>query len=849
MSKNLPVLAGINCFKFRSGNNVFFPGNKETMEFKDGKTIAHELASSNGKAFMCFPDASAPGKIKRIGVLGTMKISAYQPDGGIEVEFTAESRARVLDANIDPLKVNVKPLTQRWEVTPELTALAQEALKSFVKILENSSVDSAESANTIAVLQKAAEDPLTFPDMLATCLKRQSAMDQSHQLELIQTLDPKERLDLMYKDLLATLTKEGTKERLIQTQREYFLREQIKTAKQELGQDDEDENELDELEKKIAEADMPEEARKKCEKELKKLRKMNTQDANYSKTLEYLEEVLGIPWNKYSETEKSLQSVREILDADHYGLDKPKERVVQDVAVQLRTGKPSGTILCLEGPPGVGKTSIGESVARATGRKFVRVSLGGISDEADIRGHRTTYVGAMAGRIAKAIQEAGTLNPVIMLDEIDKMGGGSGFKGDPSAALLEVLDPAQNHSFKDHYLGVDLDLSNVLFIATANDPSKIPEPLLDRMEHIPLEGYPDDEKMEIATRYLIKRQMEKCGLTEAEFSITNEALAELIDGYTREAGVRSLEQQIGNLALATAVKLEEGKAESVTITPENLEEYAGTDRVEREMAETEPRDGLVSRVNGLYVSGAGGGMLPLEGGKYPSSSGGFVVTGKLQDIMKESAVDAYDYVRIHAQELGIPQNMFTDYTVRIKAGDGATPKDGPSAGLAMATLITSVLTGIPVRPDVAMTGEIGLPGKSMSIGGVKFKLLGALKAGIKTVLIPKSNEKDLAIVNDSVKQNLEIIPVADEMEVLKHALVEPLKPLAAAADEKPADENIAGQFNDAAALKEAVAEAVASMFQTAFQATGKPAANDDATLQIPAFQRPAVTNRTPAGAP
>jgi ATP-dependent Lon protease len=544
----------------------------------------------------------------------------------------------------------------------------------------------------------------------------------------------------------------------------------MKAIQKELGDSEDGSNEVAELEAKIAETKLSKEAREKAEGELKKLKNMSPMSAEATVVRNYLDWILALPWGTKSRVKKDLSRAQDILDADHYGLEKVKERIVEYLAVQQRSAKLKGPILCLVGPPGVGKTSLGKSVAKATGREFIRISLGGVRDESEIRGHRRTYIGSMPGKIIQALKKAKTTNPLILLDEIDKMG--QDFRGDPASAMLEVLDPEQNATFMDHYLEVEYDLSNVMFLTTSNSYN-MPGPLLDRMEIIPLSGYTEDEKREIAKQHLISKQVKNHGLKAKEFELTDEALTEVIRTYTREAGVRNLEREIAKVARKSLTKIVKKETESVTVTPENLDDFLGVAKYRYGLAEKEDQVGVVT---GLAYTSVGGELLSIEALRLPGK-GRMKTTGKLGDVMKESIEAASSYVRSISPQLGIKPPRFDKWDIHVHVPDGATPKDGPSAGLAMVTGIVSVLTQIPVRKDIAMTGEVTLRGNATAIGGLKEKLLAALRGGIKTVLIPQENEKDLPDIPDNVKEGLEIIPVSHVSEVLKHALVSQPEPI------------------------------------------------------------------------
>jgi len=559
------------------------------------------------------------------------------------------------------------------------------------------------------------------------------------------------------------------KRQMEKTQREYYLNEQMKAIQKELG-DEEGRDELQELEDKIKKTKLSKEAREKATHELKKLRQMSPMSAEATVVRNYLDWLLSIPWNKKSKVKKDLNLAEQILDADHYGLEKVKERIVEYLAVQQRANKLTGPILCLVGPPGVGKTSLGKSIAKATGREFVRVSLGGVRDEAEIRGHRRTYIGSMPGKIIQSMRKAKSSNPLFLLDEVDKMG--ADFRGDPSSALLEVLDPEQNHTFNDHYLEVDYDLSSVMFITTANTLN-IPPPLMDRMEIIRIAGYTEDEKVEIARKHLIPHAIVKHGLDAKEWSIDDEALLTLIRRYTREAGVRNLERELSNLIRKAVKELMTSKKKSIAVTATSLGDYLGVPKYR--YGEIEESD-LVGVVTGLAWTDVGGELLTIEGVMMPGK-GKMTVTGNLRDVMKESISAAASYVRSRAVAFGIEPPLFDKRDIHVHVPEGATPKDGPSAGVAMVAAIVSVMTGIPVRRDVAMTGEITLRGRVLPIGGLKEKLLAAARGGMKTVLIPEENAKDLVEISDTIKKGLEIVPVTRMDEVLARALVRTPQPI------------------------------------------------------------------------
>ncbi|MEO1552069.1 MAG: endopeptidase La, partial [Pseudomonadota bacterium] len=559
--------------------------------------------------------------------------------------------------------------------------------------------------------------------------------------------------------------KSRVKTQMERTQREYYLNEQMKAIQKELGDGESNQDDAAEFEEKIAATKLSKEAKEKAEAEVKKLRNMSPMSAEATVVRNYLDWMLSIPWGKRSRVKKDLANAEAILDRDHYGLEKVKERIVEYLAVQQRSSKLRGPILCLVGPPGVGKTSLGKSVAKATGREFIRISLGGVRDESEIRGHRRTYIGSMPGKIIQSMKKAKTTNPLILLDEIDKMG--QDFRGDPASAMLEVLDPEQNATFMDHYLEVEYDLSNVMFLTTANSYN-MPRPLLDRMEIIPLAGYTEDEKAEIARQHLIDKQLKGHGLKDGEFVLEDQALVDIIRYYTREAGVRNLEREIAKLARKAVTQIVKKEAEVVTVTPDTLEEFLGVKRFKFGLAEEEDQTGVST---GLAWTEVGGDLLSIEALRLPGK-GRMKTTGKLGDVMKESIEAASSYVRSKATDLGIKPPEFDKMDIHVHVPEGATPKDGPSAGIAMVTSIVSVITGISVRRDVAMTGEVTLRGNVLPIGGLKEKLLAALRGGITTVLIPDDNLKDLRDIPDTVKDGLTIIPVGHVTEVLKHALTQ-----------------------------------------------------------------------------
>ncbi|MFJ1293388.1 endopeptidase La [Paracoccus yeei] len=717
-------------------------------------------------------DEPAADGIFRTGVLANVLQLLKLPDGTVKVLVEGRERVRVTRFvdNDDYFEAACEPLAEvegDADTRTALTRAVAEEFERYVKVRKNIP---EEVVSAVAETR----DPARLADLVSGHLG--IALDEKQ--ELLETLDTAERLEKVYGLMQGEMSvlqvekkiKSRVKTQMEKTQREYYLNEQMKAIQKELGDGEDGSNELTELEEKIAATQFSKEAREKAEAELKKLKSMSPMSAEATVSRNYLDWLLSLPWGVKSRTRKDLGKAEQVLDADHYGLEKVKERIIEYLAVQNRSAKLKGPILCLVGPPGVGKTSLGRSMAKATGREFIRISLGGVRDESEIRGHRRTYIGSMPGKIIQALKKAKTTNPLILLDEIDKMG--QDFRGDPASAMLEVLDPEQNATFVDHYLEVEYDLSNVMFVTTANSYN-MPGPLLDRMEIISLAGYTEDEKREIARQHLLPKQIAANGLRKGEFSVTDEALTHVIRYYTREAGVRSLEREIAKLARKAVTEILKGKVKSVEVTPEKAEEYLGVRRHRYGLAE---KDDQVGVVTGLAWTQVGGDLLQIEALKLPGK-GRMKTTGKLGDVMKESIDAASSYVRSIAPQIGVKPPKFDTIDIHVHVPDGATPKDGPSAGLAMVTSIVSVLTQIPVRKDIAMTGEVSLRGNAMAIGGLKEKLLAALRGGIKTVLIPVDNEKDLADIPANVKEGLKIIPVSHVREVLKHALVRMPEPI------------------------------------------------------------------------
>ncbi|WP_226553404.1 endopeptidase La [Celeribacter naphthalenivorans] len=710
--------------------------------------------------------------IYRVGVLANVLQLLKLPDGTVKVLVEGERRVkltRFLD-NDSHFEAEISPLDESEgdaEAVAALLRSVREEFEHYAKVKKNVPEEAL-----VAVSET--REPAKLADLVAGHL----GVEVEQKQKLLETLAVDERLEAVYGLMQGEMSvlqvekkiKTRVKSQMERTQREYYLNEQMKAIQKELGDGEDGAGEIAELEEKIAATKLSKEAAEKAEAELKKLKNMSPMSAEATVVRNYLDWMLSIPWGTKSRVKKDLGRAEEILDADHYGLEKVKERIVEYLAVQQRSKKLKGPIMCLVGPPGVGKTSLGKSVAKATGREFIRISLGGVRDESEIRGHRRTYIGSMPGKIIQALKKAKTTNPLILLDEIDKMG--QDFRGDPASAMLEVLDPEQNSTFVDHYMEVEYDLSNVMFLTTSNSYN-MPGPLLDRMEIIPLSGYTEEEKAEIAKQHLLPKQVKNHGLKAKEFSVTDGAIMDVIRYYTREAGVRNLEREFAKIARKAVTKIIKKEVESVQVTPENLEEFLGVKKFRYGLAEKEDQIGVVT---GLAYTSVGGDLLQIEALKLPGK-GRMKTTGKLGDVMKESIDAASSYVRSIAPSIGVKPPLFDTMDIHVHVPDGATPKDGPSAGLAMVTTIVSVLTQIPVRKDIAMTGEVSLRGNATAIGGLKEKLLAALRGGIKTVLIPEENVKDLADIPDNVKEGLEIIPVTHVSEVLKHALVRQPEPI------------------------------------------------------------------------
>ena len=770
-SQNYPVLPLRDIVVFPHMIVPLFVGREKSVRaledvMKEDKQILLVTQKNAGQ------DNPNPDDIHRVGTIASVLQLLKLPDGTVKVLVEGGQRARILRYLDNPefFQVEAEPVRDRDGEAREVEALGRSVISQFeqyVKLNRKIPPEVLVSLNQI-------DDPSKLADTVASHLTVKIAEKQ----ELLEIETVPERLERVYALMEGEIgvlqvekkIRSRVKRQMEKTQREYYLNEQLKAIQKELGEGEEGRDEIAEIEERIKKTKLSKEAREKAQGEVKKLRTMSPMSAEATVVRNYLDWMLSLPWGKRSKIKKDIRNAEKILNDDHYGLEKVKERILEYLAVQQRTSKVKGPILCLIGPPGVGKTSLGKSIARATGRNFIRMSLGGVRDEAEIRGHRRTYIGSMPGKIIQSMKKAKATNPLFLLDEVDKMG--ADFRGDPSSALLEVLDPEQNATFNDHYLEVDYDLSDVMFICTANT-LRMPQPLLDRMEVIRISGYTEDEKVEIARRHLIEKQMKAAGLRKGEWSISDDALRDLIRYYTREAGVRNLERELANLC-RKAVKdiLAKGRA-AIGVNRRNLSKYAGVRRFR--FGEVEPED-LVGVTTGLAWTEVGGELLSIEAVMLPGK-GKMMITGKLGDVMQESVQAAKSYVRAHAIEFGVKPPLFEKKDIHIHVPEGAIPKDGPSAGVAMVTSIVSVLTQTPVRKDIAMTGEVTLRGRVLPIGGLKEKLLAAHRGGLKTVLIPRDNEKDLVEIPDNVKKDLTIVPVATCEDLLKHALVRPLTPI------------------------------------------------------------------------
>ena len=728
-------------------------------------------------------DDPSPDDIYDIGTVSTVLQLLKLPDGTVKVLVEGGQRAKIdrFLGNEEFFEAHAEVIFDDLGDDAELEALSRSVVTQFeqyIKLNKKIPPEALISVNQI-------EDYGKLSDTVASHL----ALKISEKQELLEIESVATRMEKVISFMEGEIgilqvekkIRSRVKRQMEKTQREYYLNEQLKAIQKELGETDEGKDENAELEDKIKKTKLSKEAKEKAQAELKKLRNMSSMSAEATVVRNYLDWMLGIPWKKRSRVNKDIKKAEEILNADHYGLEKVKERILEYLAVQQRTKKIKGPILCLVGPPGVGKTSLGISIGNATGRNFVRMSLGGVRDESEIRGHRRTYIGSLPGKILQGMKKAKSSNPLFLLDEIDKMG--QDWRGDPASALLEVLDPEQNDTFQDHYLEVDYDLSDVMFVTTANT-LRIPSPLMDRMEIIRIEGYTEDEKVEIARRHLIEKQMKAHGVKADEWSISETALRDLIRYYTREAGVRNLERELANLTRKATKEILMNNFEKIAVTQRNLGKYAGIKKFR--YGEVEEED-IVGVTTGLAWTEVGGEILTIEAVMVPGK-GKMMITGKLGDVMQESIQAARSFVQSRSAEFGIKPTLYDKRDIHVHVPEGATPKDGPSAGVGMVTSIVSVLTGIPVRKDIAMTGEITLRGRVLPIGGLKEKLLAALRGGIKKVIVPKENEKDLADIPNNVKKSLEIVPVTSVEEVLEHALISPLVPIEW--DEDTEDESV-----------------------------------------------------------
>ena len=751
---------------------VVFPGMVVPLFVGRDKSVAAlEVAMEGSKDIFLLAqldpgcDDPQPDDLYDVGVVAQVLQLLKLPDGTVRVlvEGTARAKLNELREEGEHVVADVEVLDPETASGTEVTAMMRSVTKQFGEYAKLNKKLGDDASGDLGEI----DDAGALADAIAAAINTKVTDKQG----LLTENDPLRRLEMVMAFMEGELSvlqverkiRGRVKRQMEKTQREYYLNEQMKAIQSELGGEAEDANEMAELAEKIEKMKLSKEAKAKATSELKKLKGMQPMSAEATVVRNYLDVLLGLPWGKKSKLKKDLVKAQEVLDADHYALEKVKDRIVEYLAVQARTNKLKGPILCLVGPPGVGKTSLGKSIARATGREFIRQSLGGVRDEAEIRGHRRTYIGSLPGKIVTNLKKAGTSNPLFLLDEIDKLG--QDFRGDPASALLEVLDPEQNSKFKDHYLELDVDLSDIMFVTTANSLN-LPQALLDRMEIIRLEGYTEDEKVEIAKRHLIAKQVEAHGLTEGEFELTDDGLRDLIRYYTREAGVRTLEREIARLARKSLRKIVEKQVTSVVVTPENLGEFAGVRKFKHGMSDEEAQVGAVT---GLAWTEVGGELLTIESVTTPGK-GEIRSTGKLGDVMSESIAAAFSFVKARAPAYGIKPSIFQRKNIHIHLPEGAVPKDGPSAGVGMVTSIVSTLTGIAVRPDVAMTGEVTLRGRVLPIGGLKEKLLAALRGGIKTVLIPEDNVKDLAEIPAKITDGLEIIPVSHVDKVLETAL-------------------------------------------------------------------------------
>jgi len=771
LHQHVPVLALRNVVVFPHMIIPLFVGRDKSIHALD--TVLHSkkpvLLLTQRDSALETPELE---DLYRVGTLAKVLQLLRLPDGTVKVLLEGLERVRVEKFVDHPtyFVAEVKGFPEEEGVSTEVEALMRTLIEQFTGYLQQQKKIPADLANSIAQIT----DPAKLADV--TIAHLDFKLDEKQALLEIESVATRLEKAIHFIESEVGIIQAEKKIRsrvqrqMEKTQRDYYLNEQLKAIQKELGEDEDGKDELSELEARIKKTKLSKPAREKAQAEFKKLRHMNPLSSEATVVRTYLEWLLDIPWSAHNRIKKDLTHAEEVLNEEHYGLEKVKERIIEYLAVQNRVGKIQGPILCLVGPPGVGKTSLGKSIARATGRSFVRMSLGGVRDEAEIRGHRRTYIGSLPGKVIQGMKKAKSVNPLFLLDEIDKLG--ADWRGDPSAALLEVLDPEQNNAFNDHYLEVDYDLSNVLFVTTANTLN-MPQPLLDRMEIIRLSGYTEEEKVEIAFRHLLTKQMGLHGLKPKEFSITKQAMLDLIRAYTREAGVRNLEREIANLCRKAVRQLASPQHKAVKITSQNLAKLAGIPRFRHGEADREDSVGVTT---GLAWTEVGGELLSIEA-VLVSGNGKMKITGKLGEVMQESIQAATSYVKSKAPQFGIEPPLFDKRDIHVHVPEGATPKDGPSAGVAVCTSIVSLLTGIPVLKEVAMTGEITLRGRVLPIGGLKEKLLAALRGGIKTVIIPQGNEKDLAEIPANVKKGLRILPISRVEEALEIALARPLKPI------------------------------------------------------------------------
>ncbi len=763
-SKILPVLPLRDIVVFPHMVVPLFVGREKSVRALD-EIMKGEKQILLATQMNSVDDDPAADAIYSTGVLATVLQLLKLPDGTVKVLVEGKSRARLtrFTDREDYYEAEAVEIDDEAGDPSQSEALLRAVIEQFENYVKLNKKVPPEALSAIPQIT----DPSKLADSVVAHLSVKIADKQA----LLETVVIPARLEKVYGMMEGEISvlqvekkiRSRVKRQMEKTQREYYLNEQMKAIQRELGETDDARDEIMDLEKRIRKTRLSKEARTKAEAEVKKLRNMSPMSAESTVVRNYLDWLLSVPWGKAKQKPIDLQKAEDILEEDHFGLEKVKERIIEYLAVQARTGSLKGPILCLVGPPGVGKTSLAKSIAKATGREYVRMSLGGVRDESEIRGHRRTYIGSMPGKIIQSMKKAKTTNAFVLLDEIDKLG--ADWRGDPSSALLEVLDPAQNSTFGDHYLEVDYDLSPVMFVTTANSLN-MPQPLLDRMEIIRVSGYTEDEKVEIARRHVLPKQLKDHGLKEGELIVPDETIRDLIRYYTREAGVRSLERALGGLARKAVREMAKTNAASITVDAAKLAEYAGVKKFRYGETDAEDQVGIVT---GLAWTEFGGDILTIEALKMPGR-GRMTVTGNLKDVMKESISAAASYVRSRALSIGVKPPVFEKTDIHVHVPDGATPKDGPSAGVAMTVAMVSVLTGIPIRKDIAMTGEITLRGRVTAIGGLKEKLLAALRSGVKTVLIPQENEKDLEEVPENVKAALEIVPISTADEALKWAL-------------------------------------------------------------------------------